>query len=434
MATLDQYDPFSGFKQNLANYQNLLFNMAALRGQQATQDRLLQQADMRNVAQLNKERESKELQASVASVPTPDQRQQGRTLADVKQTGYSGLPEYLKAPGGEEVPPNAEAGPPTRSENEMVKMSNMYQQERDKLDYKEEVAQKFIEKGKPEGATLMGQVLTHRGGLLKMGLDMVKEDPQAGATFLDKMYGIKIDPLNVQLNKTTEGKLLRTLEMGLYLAKTGDPGNIRRAQPIIEGVREALVKLNAPKADTTSEAPKIKEFKAWKKLTSGEQEEYMKHQKDLAVKPDKPDKADKPTMGDVKTGLGMKLSSIKARIAVDLTPEEQKGMSGLTDDKITTETLLETLLSSKSKTLSADKKQKYMEEISQAEKEFGELGDQVLGRKGVKKKVQPPPGAAKVEAPAPKYKTAVEVKADYAAKKITEEEAVAILRKDFGMQ
>jgi hypothetical protein len=114
----------------------------------------------------------------------------------------------------------------------------------------------------------------------------------------------------------------------------------------------------------------------------------------------KPKEGEKLTMTDVKAGYQMDVSGIKNRMLIDMTPEEQQTFSGQP-----TENILAMLLAGKGKSLSADKKQTYIKELRDAETYYGNLQNEVLGRKGVKapKTEKPaittstPPGGMKVQ-------------------------------------
>ena len=89
---------------------------------------------------------------------------------------------------------------------------------------------------------------------------------------------------------------------------------------------------------------------------------------------------EKFTMADVKLGYSMDVGNIKNQMMIEMTPDEQINLSGQPDVNI-----LALLLSGKvGKSLSPEKKKLYIGKLQEIEKYYGDLTNQVLGRKGVK--------------------------------------------------
>lgn len=97
---------------------------------------------------------------------------------------------------------------------------------------------------------------------------------------------------------------------------------------------------------------------------------------DRVVHENKPEKL---TMADAKSYASAKLQGIKNRMMIDMTPEERQDFANMPS-----ENLLAALLSGSGKSLPLDKKEAYKKEIEAVEKEYADMADQVLGRKGKK--------------------------------------------------
>ncbi len=96
--------------------------------------------------------------------------------------------------------------------------------------------------------------------------------------------------------------------------------------------------------------------------------------------------AEKLTMTDVKSAYSMDIGNIKNQMMVDMTPDEQMNLAGQPDVNI-----LALLLSGRvGKSLSPEKKKYYTDKLQEAEKYYGDLTNQVLGRKGAKVPLKSP--------------------------------------------
>lgn len=101
--------------------------------------------------------------------------------------------------------------------------------------------------------------------------------------------------------------------------------------------------------------------------------------------------ANKPKMSDVKAGFDMAMNGIKARMMLDMTPDEQIAIQAQPAENV-----LALLMAGKvGKAMNPNAKKAYIDEIKSTYQEYGSMGDDVLGRKGLKKPPQqtvtPPP-------------------------------------------
>ena len=111
---------------------------------------------------------------------------------------------------------------------------------------------------------------------------------------------------------------------------------------------------------------------------------------------------EKLTMADIKSAYSMDIGNIKNQMMIEMTPDEQINLAGQPDVNI-----LALLLSGRvGKSLSPEKKKYYTEKLQEAEKFYGDLTNQVLGRKGAKIPDSKPPTPTEkpLEAPRPMQK------------------------------
>jgi len=90
-------------------------------------------------------------------------------------------------------------------------------------------------------------------------------------------------------------------------------------------------------------------------------------------------KPEKLALSDVRGAYGMEMQSIKTRMLIDMTPEERNMLANLPPEQ-----MLAAILGGAGKSLPADKKEQYINEIKQVDEYYGNLSQQVLGRKGVR--------------------------------------------------
>lgn len=126
------------------------------------------------------------------------------------------------------------------------------------------------------------------------------------------------------------------------------------------------------------------EFTLWKAQNPDTPvSEYWKAKEKVKAAYEKPEKM---TVSDVKSAHGLEASQIKNRMMIDMTPEEQIVIAGQP-----TENVLALLLSGRvGKSLSADKKKQYTDEFSRIENYYGNLMNNVMGRKGASPKKEQP--------------------------------------------
>lgn len=92
---------------------------------------------------------------------------------------------------------------------------------------------------------------------------------------------------------------------------------------------------------------------------------------------ERPDKAEKLSMADVKAAYSMEIGNIKNQLMIDMTPEERLELAGQPDTNV-----IALLLSGRiGKTLSPEKKKLYIERLRKAESYYIDLTNQVLVRK-----------------------------------------------------
>jgi len=90
-------------------------------------------------------------------------------------------------------------------------------------------------------------------------------------------------------------------------------------------------------------------------------------------------KPEKLNLSDVRGAYGMEMQSIKTRMLIDMAPEERGQFSNLPPEH-----MLAMILAGGGKSLSPEKKEQYINEIKQVDEYYGNLSQQVLGRKGVR--------------------------------------------------
>jgi len=109
-------------------------------------------------------------------------------------------------------------------------------------------------------------------------------------------------------------------------------------------------------------------------------------------KPPAVEKPEKLTMTDVKSAYSMDIGNIKNQMMIEMTPDEQINLAGQPDINI-----LALLLAGRiGKSLSPEKKKYYIGNLQEVEKYYGDLTNQVLGRKGAK---VPQPEKGKIGVP-----------------------------------
>lgn len=115
-------------------------------------------------------------------------------------------------------------------------------------------------------------------------------------------------------------------------------------------------------------------------------------------KPEKPLAGEKLSMTDIKSAYSMDIGNIKNQMMIEMTPDEQANLAGQPDVNI-----LALLLAGRvGKSLSPERKQYYIGRLQEAETYYGDLTNQVLGRKGAKipaktsGKVAPETGSSRI--------------------------------------
>ncbi len=89
---------------------------------------------------------------------------------------------------------------------------------------------------------------------------------------------------------------------------------------------------------------------------------------------------EKLTMSDVKSAYSMDVGNIKNQMMIEMTPDEQANLAGQP-----TENILALLLAGRAgKSLSPERKKLYIDKLQEVETYYGDLTNQVLGRKGAK--------------------------------------------------
>lgn len=109
------------------------------------------------------------------------------------------------------------------------------------------------------------------------------------------------------------------------------------------------------------------------------------------IKNENESRGEKLNLSDVKGAYGMEMNSIKTRMLIDMTPEERNQLANLPPEQ-----MLAVILGGGGKSLPADKKANYIEEIKKVDEYYGGLSQKVLGRKGV----TAPKGTGKQTSPA----------------------------------
>jgi len=110
------------------------------------------------------------------------------------------------------------------------------------------------------------------------------------------------------------------------------------------------------------------------------QENYVTGEIRTVVTREPKDKPEKLTMTDVKSAYSMDIGNIKNQMMIEMTPDEQINLAGQPDVNI-----LALLLAGRvGKSLSPERKKYYIGKLQEVEKYYGDLINQVLGRKGAK--------------------------------------------------